>query len=73
MLQKAYDELSSSERQERNNFLKGVQVFEVLLKKNHIPYDQESFPSLKTEDRMRKYDSILEQLFTRLEWNYPRS
>jgi Poxvirus Late Transcription Factor VLTF3 like len=72
MLQKAYNELSSSEKQERNNFLKGIQVFECLLKKNHIPYEPESFSQLKTEDRMRKYDNILEQLFKRLEWTYPR-
>jgi hypothetical protein len=71
MLQKAYNELSSSEKQERNNFLKGIQVFECLLKKNHIPYDSDAFPSLKTEDRMRKYDNILEQLFKKLEWSFP--
>ena len=72
MIQKAYNELSSSEKQERNNFLKGIQVFEILLKKNHIKYDQEAFPGLKTDDRMRKYDNILEQLFRKLEWSYPR-
>jgi Poxvirus Late Transcription Factor VLTF3 like len=70
MLQKTYNELTSEEKQDRNNFLKGIQVFECLLKKNRIPYDSDAFPSLKTEDRMRKYDDILDKLFKKLEWSF---
>jgi Poxvirus Late Transcription Factor VLTF3 like/TFIIB zinc-binding len=69
-LQQAYNELSFEERQGRNNFLKGTQIFERLLKKYNIPYDEDSFIQLKTDDRIRKYDAILERLFKKLEWTF---
>jgi transcription initiation factor TFIIIB Brf1 subunit/transcription initiation factor TFIIB len=67
-LQRVYNSLSREERQDRNNFLKGSQVLERLLKKYNVQYDKDSFISLKTEDRIQRYNVLLDRIFKKLEW-----
>jgi len=63
--------MSLKEKCDRNNFLKGSHILEVLLKKNRISYEPESFVELRGDDRKRKYDDIMKKLFQKLKWKFP--
>ena len=67
-LQKAFNELPSKEKQQRNNTMKGSAILECLLKKNGINYEEDAFRSLKSEERSNNYDNILKLLFKKIEW-----